>query len=162
MTRLEPVARRWIAGAAVAAGLFCAVVVVIPVAESVGIWGASLGRVALEPACHQITERCLDLGSGPLPVCARCAGLYAGGFLGLLIPVLLGRPLRPGWRWVLLAAAPSVIDFGLGLVGLPDLPNWPRFGVAVVPGLLLGLLLAEAIHSTVVLNTRRTPGDGIT
>ena len=51
-----------------------------------------------------------------------------------------------------------MIDFGFGVVGLPDLPNWPRLGVAVVPGLLVGLLVAEAISSTVELNSRQTAG----
>jgi uncharacterized membrane protein len=162
MTRLDPRSRSWIAGAALAAGLFCTVVMAIPFAESAGRGWAPLGRLALKPACHQIPERCLDLGAGPLPVCARCAGLYAGGFLGLLIPALLGRRFQPGWRWVLLATLPSVVDFGLGLAGLPDLPNWPRFAVAFVPGLLGGFLLAGAIDSTVVLNSRRTPRAGIT
>lgn len=152
--RLEPAARRWVTAAALAAGLFCAVVVLIPLAESVGLSWASLGRFALQPACHQIPERCLDLGAGPLPVCARCAGLYAGGLTGLLVSVLIRRRVRIGWKWLAAAAAPSVIDFALGLLGLPDLTNWPRFVVAFVPGLLLGFVLADAICATVVLNNR--------
>ncbi|MCU0306107.1 MAG: DUF2085 domain-containing protein [Thermoanaerobaculales bacterium] len=159
MKRVDPAARPWLTGAALAAGLLCAAVVLIPVAESAGIGLASLGRLALRPGCHQIPERCLDLGAGVLPVCARCAGLYAGGLIGLLVPAIGGRRARPGWRWLAAAVLPSAVDFALGLVGLPDLPNWPRFALAVVPGLLLGLLLADAICSTVELN-RRPPAAG--
>jgi uncharacterized membrane protein len=156
---VEPSARPWLAGATLAAGLFCAAIALIPVAESAGLGLASLGRLALRPGCHQIPERCLDLGAGVLPVCARCAGLYAGGLLGLLVSTVGGRRSRPGWRWLAAAVAPSAVDFAFGLVGLPDLPNWPRFALAVVPGLLLGLLLADAICSTVELN-RRAPVAG--
>lgn len=152
MKSLNSCCRPWIAAVTLAAGLFCAVVVLIPIAETNGLPEASMGRLALRPACHQIPERCLDLGAGPLPVCARCAGLYAGGLAGLLISCLGGRRIRLGWKWLAAAAAPSAIDFALGLLDLPDLTNWPRFGFAFVPGLLLGLVLADAICATVVLN----------
>jgi len=119
----------------------------IPVAEVGGLPAAPWFRLALRPACHQISDRCLDLGSGPLAVCARCAGLYAGGFLGLLVTAVGGRRLRPRWKIVALAAAPSIIDFVLGQLGLGLLSNWPRFCLALAPGFLLGLLLADAIST---------------
>jgi len=128
-----------------AVGIGCAVAILIPVAEQGGSVGASWLRLAFRPACHQITERCLDLGAGPLPICARCAGLYAGGFAGLLITLVSGRRFQPHFRWLLIAAIPSIIDFILGLVHLPTLNNWPRFAVALLPGLVAGLLLAEAV-----------------
>ena len=159
MTPVAPSARPWVASATLVAGLFCLVVVAIPVAETHGLWAASFGRIALSPACHQMSERCLDLGAGPLPVCARCAGLYVGGFAGLFVTLVSGRRFRPGWRWVAAAAVPSVVDFSLGLIDLPDLPNWPRFATAFLPGLLVGLLVADAICSTVELNRRRHRSD---
>ena len=145
MKLVDPRARLILAIVTVAVGIGCAVVILIPVAEQGGSIGASWLRLALDPACHQITERCLDLGAGPLPVCARCAGLYAGGFAGLLITLVSGRRFQPRFRWLLAAAIPSVIDFSLGLVHLPTLSNWPRFAVALLPGLCAGLLLADAV-----------------
>jgi uncharacterized membrane protein len=147
VTRAQSRARRWVAIAALAAAVFCAAVVVIPVAERAGVTAASWARMALRPACHQIPERCLDLGAGPLPVCARCAGLYAGGLLGLLFTAVSGVRVRPRLRWIAVVAVPSVLDFGLGLLALPSLDNWPRFTLASGAGLLLGLLLADAIWS---------------
>jgi uncharacterized membrane protein len=146
-------ARPWVAATAVAAGLFCLVVVVIPLAESHGFAGAAWMRLALRPACHQIADRCLDLGAGPLAVCARCSGLYAGGFAGLLLTALTGRRMRPRFRTLVASAIPSAIDFAAGLLGLPGLANWPRFGLAVIPGIVLGLLLADAVCAVVELNT---------
>ena len=154
MRRLTPAARVWIAALAAAAAAFCAVVVVAPIAQASGWVVGSWVRLALSPTCHQIADRCLDLGSGPLPVCARCAGLYAGGFLGLAISAVGGATVRPTLRWLAIAAAPSVVDFALGLVDLPTLSNWPRFAVAVVPGLLFGLLVADAV-AEVVSDSRR-------
>ena len=139
-------ARLWLAAATLAAGLVCAVVILIPLAEQSGWISASWLRLAFRPACHQIPDRCLDLGAGPLPICARCAGLYAGGFTGLLITLAGGRRFQPRFRWLIVAAIPSVIDFVLGLVHLPTLSNWSRFGVALIPGLLAGLLLADAVY----------------
>lgn len=145
MSRIVPLARRWLAAAAIAAATFCAVVVVVPIAETKGSTAASWLRLAFRPACHQITDRCLDLGAGALPVCARCAGLYAGGLAGLLVTLVGGRRFRPRFRWLVAAAAPSLIDFAFGLVHLPSLSNWPRFAVAVLPGLVAGLILADAV-----------------
>ena len=144
MKSVDPRARLLLVAVLFAAGLLCAVVVLIPSAEQGGSVGASWLRLAFRPACHQIPDRCLDLGAGPLPICARCAGLYAGGFAGLLVTLVGGRRFQPRLRWFVAAAIPSVIDFILGLVQLPTLSNWPRFGVALLPGLLAGLLLADA------------------
>lgn len=145
MRQIEARATLWLAVVTLAAFLVCALVVLIPVAEQSGWSVASLLRLAFRPACHQITDRCLDLGSGALPVCARCAGLYAGGFAGLLMTLVSGRRFQFRFRWLLAAAVPSVIDFVFGLIHLPTLSNWPRFAVALLPGLLAGLLLADAV-----------------
>jgi len=145
MKRIEPRARVWLAVVTFAAFAVCALVVVIPVAEQAGWSYASWLRFAFQPACHQITDRCLDLGSGTLPICARCSGLYAGGFAGLLMTLLGGRRFHFRLRWLVVAAIPSILDFGLGLVHLPTLPHWPRFALALAPGFLAGLLLADAV-----------------
>lgn len=101
-------------------------------------------RLLYRPVCHQIPARCFDLGCGPLAVCARCSGLYLGGFAGLLAALLSGRAWRPTVTALALVAAPSVLDFGLGLVGLPSLANLPRFLLALPLGALLGSALACA------------------
>lgn len=128
-----------------AAGFFCAVVVAVPFAEADGWSPASWIRFGLKPACHQIPERCLDLGWGPLPVCARCAGLYLGGLVGLGFSVLTNRRIRPNLGWFIAITIPSALDLAFGPLGLPNLSNWPRFGVSLLPGAALGLLLACAI-----------------
>jgi len=109
-------------------------------------------RLLYRPACHQIADRCLDLGFGPMAVCARCAGLYLGGTLALLWTLAWNRPSRPRPRWLAVVAAPTVVDFVAGQLGLPSLGNWLRFTVAVPLGLLSGFYLGDALLEIVRVN----------
>jgi uncharacterized membrane protein len=162
MTRLDPRARTWLAAVAVAGAVYSAGFVAAPWLEARGLAAGSWLRLAYRPTCHQMPERCLDVGAGPLAVCARCAGLYAGGLAGILLSVVAGIRARPP-LWVLVAALlPSGVDFVLALVGLPSLSNRPRFLVATIPGALLGLLLADAVADIVNrIGPDRTPEDPV-
>lgn len=106
--------------------------------------GGSILRLLYRPLCHQIPQRCLDLGAGPLAVCARCLGLYLGGFAGLSAALVTRRAWRPTATALLIVAAPSVLDLALGLAGLPSLPNVPRLLIALPLGVSLGSALACA------------------
>jgi uncharacterized membrane protein len=145
MRRLDSRSRQWLTAVALAAALWCAGFVLAPWLEHRGSPAGSWLRLAYAPTCHQQPERCLDLGDGPLAVCARCAGLYAGGLLGLLTAVSSGLRVRPTLAMLLAASAPTVLDVVAGLIGLPSLPSWPRFAIAVAPGAVIGLLLADAV-----------------
>jgi hypothetical protein len=50
-------------------------------------------------------------------------------------------------------AAPTVVDFVAGQLGLPSLVNWARFAVALPLGLLAGLYLGDALIEIVRANT---------
>jgi uncharacterized membrane protein len=109
-------------------------------------------RLVYRPGCHQMPERCLDLGFGPMAVCARCIGLYIGGCLGLLWTTIRNRSSRPHPIWLAVLVIPTVLDFAAGLVGLPSLENWPRFALALPLGLLAGLYIGDALIEIVRLN----------
>jgi len=128
-------------------------VVVVPWLASHDVFLAPWLRFVYKPGCHQIPERCLDLGFGPMAVCARCMGLYIGGFLGLLWTTLRNRPSRPHPVWLAVVAAPTVIDFFAGLIGLPSLGNWARFALAVPLGLLAALFLGDGLLEIVRQNS---------
>ena len=133
---------------AIAAGLAMAWTLGAALAPWLSAHGSSLGgwlRLVYRPGCHQIPGRCLNLGFGPLAVCARCLGLYVGGTLGLVWTLLRNRPSRPHPWWLLVVAVPTILDFTAGLAGLPSLGNWPRFAVALPLGLLAGLYLGDAL-----------------
>jgi uncharacterized membrane protein len=73
--------------------------------------------------CHQIPERAFWIAGHPLGVCARCSGIYAGFTLAVLLyPLLASRRLlksgTPRREWLILALAPTTIDFTLGITGL--------------------------------------------
>jgi uncharacterized membrane protein len=130
--------------------------------------GSVLGgwlRLLYRPGCHQIANRCLDLGFGPMAVCARCAGLYLGGTLALAWTLVRSHPSRPRPMWLAVVAAPTVIDVFAGQLGLPSLGNWARFAVACPLGLLAGLYLGDALIEIVRLNTaqndRHSPEDSV-
>jgi len=137
--------------------LWTAGVVVAPWLATNGSFFAPWLRLLYKPGCHQIAERCLDIGFGPLAVCARCAGLYFGGCLGLLWTTLRNRSSRPRPLWLAIVAAPTVLDFVAGQIGLPSLGNWPRFALAVPLGLLAGLYLGDALLEIVRQNSQPTP-----
>lgn len=61
--------------------------------------------------CHQRPERSFMWADAPWPVCARCAGIYAGAALGALAGAVSGR----GWRpW-----PPARVRLAIGLALLP-------------------------------------------
>jgi uncharacterized membrane protein len=146
---------RWLLGIVTAlAGLWTAGVVLAPwLTAHDSILGSWL-RLVYRPGCHQISERCLDLGFGPLAVCARCAGLYLGGLFGLLWTTARNRASRPRPMWLAVVATPTVIDFAAGEIGLPSAGNWLRFSLALPVGLLAGLYLGDALIEIVRRNAR--------
>jgi uncharacterized membrane protein len=56
--------------------------------------------------CHQRPERSFRLSAMPLPVCARCTGIYAGAAITALVTVL--HRVRPGAPRLTRDAAPSM------------------------------------------------------
>jgi uncharacterized membrane protein len=135
------------------AGLWTAGVVLAP---WLSVHDSFLGgwlRLFYRPGCHQIAGRCLDLGFGPMAVCARCAGLYLAGTLALLATTIVNRSIRPHPIWLLVVATPTILDFAAGQVGLPALGNWTRFAVALPLGGLGGLYLSDALIEIVRLNS---------
>jgi uncharacterized membrane protein len=71
--------------------------------------------------CHQAPERSFYFHGGQMGVCSRCASIYAGFIVGLLLYPFL-RDLREDRfppRWILIGAAvPTAIDFAGGVLGL--------------------------------------------
>ncbi|MGH9751965.1 MAG: DUF2085 domain-containing protein [Blastocatellia bacterium] len=74
--------------------------------------------------CHQLPERSFYFSGRPMGVCSRCASIYAGFIIGLLLYPFLRDlredrfPPRPP-RWILIGAAiPTAIDFTGGILGL--------------------------------------------
>ena len=99
----------------------------------------TLVQAAFRLVCHQHADRCLTIAGATMPVCARCAGIYFGGFAALLLRVP-DRPLSAR-RWLIAAAALMALDWASEAAGLR--PAWAPLRVAT--GLLLGLAAAPSI-----------------
>jgi uncharacterized membrane protein len=118
--------------------------------------------------CHQIPDRSFHLAGFKFAVCSRCTGIYSGlAAAALVFP--LTRSLRdtktPARLWLVLAAAPLAIDFGLGYFSIWQNTHWSRFltgallGSVVVFFIIPGLIdLHQAVrnwrHRTVSVGDR--------
>jgi len=95
--------------------------------------------------CHRLTERTLELGGVSMPLCSRCAGIFAGLALGALI-------CRP--RIALKQARIALLGAGLLMVadivaqdmGWHPMWHWTR----LLTGALLGYVAAVALMSAII------------
>ena len=111
--------------------------------------------------CHQLPERSYFIAGHKLAVCARCTGLYAGFFLMLVLYPLF-RSLRdttlPHRRWLLMATAPLVLDFGLTFAGIWENTHTSRF----LTGFLFGsvtvfYIMPGILELSMLLNRPKSP-----
>jgi uncharacterized membrane protein len=94
--------------------------------------------------CHRLPERTLVLHGVAMPVCSRCAGIYAGLALGALV----ARPflsLRAGRATLVLAGALMLLDVLTQDLGLH--PLWHATRLA--SGAAFGYAFTNALVSVV-------------
>ncbi len=97
---------------------------------------------AFVPVCHQIPDRSIRVAGLPLAVCARCAGVYGGFVLGLLIyPVSFDSGKMPGRVWLLLAFVPMAVDALAGAMGLVQNTILSRTATGVLAGAALAFYI---------------------
>ncbi len=104
--------------------------------------------------CHRIDLRSFHLGERPLPLCARCSGMYLGALLGLayqgyLKPRRAQMPHRSVWLVIALLAVAFVVDglnsFASLLPGAPGLYP-PRNALRLLSGTGMGIAIAAALY----------------
>jgi uncharacterized membrane protein len=133
------------------AGGICALII-SPVVESM-LGGAGVtdafARLAFYKFCHQLPERSIRVGGVCLPVCARCAGIFAGFFLGWLVWRFFPEERRdePVSNLILIVGlGPMAIDGLMNTLGLITSPDLIRFGA----GLLFGSTAARALWPAIL------------
>ncbi|WP_437673802.1 DUF2085 domain-containing protein [Sorangium sp. So ce131] len=125
--------RIWAARGAL--GLLGALPWCIPLARSrlpLGELGAALD-LAFAPMCHRMPGRSIALEGVMMPLCSRCAGIFAGVAAGAAI----ARPRleRAAWRPILIAAgALMAIDAATQDLGLHPVWHPTRLATGVVFG----------------------------
>lgn len=104
-------------------------------------------RLLFRVMCHGLERRCLELFDVPMPICARCTGIYAGLLLGLaafwLIPLLREKVMR---TVAFIAVTPLALDGLTQLTGLRESTNELRIATGVIAGLAFGLWVLSAVE----------------
>jgi uncharacterized membrane protein len=109
---------------------------------------AGVVRIFFSPICHQIPERSFFINGHPLAVCARCTGIYAGFFLGLLIypfHKIPGDFNAPPIRVLWIAALPTASEWLLSHTCGLDSSNWVRCSAGAVIGAALAFWVLPAV-----------------
>jgi uncharacterized membrane protein len=129
---------------ATAASLAWAVSIVVAPAllrspSAVGRAAAVAPYVIGSRVCHQSAARSFTIAGAPLPVCARCTGIYAGVPFGVVAGLVSAR-VRPAGprrarRVLAWAAVPTILTVVIERAGAP-VPGWLR---AVCGALLAGV-----------------------
>jgi uncharacterized membrane protein len=103
--------------------------------------------------CHRMPERTLVLAGVAMPLCSRCAGIFAGVAIGAL--VARPRVSMRAWRWAITAtAAGMVLDVATQDLGLH--PVWHATRLAT--GLSFGYALAAACVLALQREAEAAPG----
>jgi uncharacterized membrane protein len=127
---------------------------IMPIAESavsLGAVGVLLDRI-FWPMCHRFPARTLTLAGELMPLCSRCAGIFAGIAIGALI----ARPrLRlSAWGWIFIAASVAmVIDVITQDLGVHPVSHPAR----IATGAALGYAMAAAFVTGVLDRLSRAP-----
>ena len=121
----------------------------LAIASSRGVLsiGAACTYAAGSRICHQRPERCFSIRGRPMPVCARCTGLYAGaaiaGPLGLLLASAWSS--RRARLAVTLAALPTIVSWGLEYAGMAHPSNAARALLALPLGFVVAWLVVGVV-----------------
>lgn len=111
--------------------------------------GASpMWRAPFKLICHGIAHRCLLIDGAPMPVCARCVGIYAGFLLALMMFPLLSRTgERAAQVTLAVAAAAMLIDGLTQAAGLRESTNPLRLVTGVAAGAAFGWWMLISVET---------------
>ena len=123
-------------------------------------WLSPFIYLFFKPICHQNLERCLYVAGVPLPVCARCLGVYLGGLSGLLCWGLIRgtdscRVIKEGF--IVMGLLPMFLDGLLNLGGFYTSPAWLRCATGFLSGATIAWVLAPGCASVLVPGFRPYP-----
>jgi uncharacterized membrane protein len=97
--------------------------------------------------CHQRPERSFPVADHPMPVCARCTGIYLAvpiaGLVALAMPFGASRrrwAWAGSWRGLIAAAIPTVVT-----VAIEWTTGWTDAGLRAAAGLPLGFAGAALV-----------------
>jgi uncharacterized membrane protein len=121
--------------------------------------------------CHRIEERSFHIGDRPVPLCARCSGLFLGAMLGLVFQVVQGRkgklpPLPVAVFFGLLALAWALDGVNSFLMltswdlAVYQTQNWTRLVTGTGMGMAISIVLLPSFYQTVFHSWQKTSAVG--
>jgi uncharacterized membrane protein len=109
--------------------------------QTVRVKTAATTYVVASFVCHQYPERSFHVGGLPLPVCARCSGIYIGAAASVLALGLIPaarRSVPRSARWwraaIVLAAAPTALTLAVEWLTSVPVSNVARAAAGVTIG----------------------------
>jgi uncharacterized membrane protein len=112
---------------------------------------SSYWRLLFRVLCHGIARRCFELWGAPMPICARCSGIYAGMLGGIVLFMLLPRIEERIVRWTLaIAVLPMVLDGLTQLAMLRESTNLLRLATGLLAGAAFAFWALSAVESPVL------------
>ncbi len=108
-----------------------------------------LSYLFFRPICHQDPARSFWLAGVPLPVCARCFGIYLGAFLGLgAFGLMRGTTTRRPFprSWLILGIAPLFADGTFNALRLFTTPEYLRASIGIVAGAVMAGASIPAVN----------------
>jgi uncharacterized membrane protein len=103
--------------------------------------------------CHRISSHSFHMDGRPLPLCARCSGMYLGALFGLVYQLITGKRSGGFSRKVLtglcLMALFFIIDGLNSFIGVifDRSPLYtPQNSIRLITGLIVGILIAAVLY----------------
>jgi len=100
--------------------------------------------------CHQHADRSFFIRGNQMPFCARCAGIFLGLAIGMVIGVLF--KVRIGIGLYILTLLPMVLDGGIQLITSYESTNLIRLLTGLLVGTFTSLVLCYIYY-----DSRETP-----
>jgi uncharacterized membrane protein len=120
--------------------------------------------------CHRIDLRSFHIGDRPMPLCARCTGIYLGALFGIAAMAAMGRtragaiPAMPALVVLIGFIGVMGIDGVNSYIGIfPNMPqlyepqNWLRMVTGTFNGLAVGALIYPVFNQTLWLDWQPQP-----
>lgn len=137
----------------IAAAVFAAIPVGIVAAAAgctalVAGGGPAVLRLPFRLLCHGIASRCLTLWGEPMPICARCTGIYAGLFVGISLFAIAWRRIDVRVaRWLAtIMAVPIAVDGIAQALRLRESTNPLRLITGFAVALTFGIWVLASIE----------------
>ena len=129
-----------------------AIATTISGAATLCAWAISQGaserwRWIFRPLCHGMAERSLVVFAEPMPICARCFGIYAGLLIGIVVFAIVPWLRESPARLILFAAAlPIAVDGVSQAMGLRTSTNPLRIATGLTFAIAFALWALASVQ----------------